>query len=317
MSDENVHRKDFRDFSVAPRFIDVLRWRLKSGLERNTYKTDDDVPYVDVDTVSLKGRNDYILWVGHSTLLLDIGGVKILIDPVFSDRLLTVRRIRNLSYSLRDIMPVDFVLISHNHIDHIETDVLKILRNSCRYLIPDGLGYYMRRNNIRNYVLFDWFESYQEKETEFVFVPAQHWSQRGIFDRNRSLWGGWIIRRGSFSIYYAGDTGYFNIFSRLKKMYGIFDLSILPIGAYSPRWFSYKNHMSPYDAFRAFADLNSKRMLPVHWGAFRLGKERCSEPIRRLFSLWEKERIEEERLVFLPVGGVLSLPGMAETAVTT
>ncbi|MGC8926447.1 MAG: MBL fold metallo-hydrolase [Myxococcota bacterium] len=276
----------------------------------------DDIPYVDVDIELLKRRENYLLWVGHSTLLLNIKGKKILIDPVFSDRLLTVKRIKGLNYSLKDIMPVDYVLISHNHIDHIETGVLKTLKNYSRYLIPAGLDYYLSRHNVKNYIAFDWYESFKERELEFIFVPAQHWSQRGIFDRNRSLWGGWIIKSDLLSIYFAGDTGYFNIFDKLKKMYGSFHLSILPIGAYAPRWFSYKNHMSPYDALRAFIELNAEKMLPVHWGAFRLGKESGSEPIRRLLSLWSKEKIEEERLIALPVGGLLSLSGMPKSTIS-
>lgn len=310
-----ISKERFKEISMAPKLLDVLRWRLKDRFERYDSK-EDDVPSVEVDTDSLKKKRDFLLWVGHSTILINIRGIKILLDPVFSNRLITVKRLKKLNYSLKDILPIDYVLISHNHIDHIESNVFKILGDSCRYLIPDGLGYYMERNSIKNYILFSWYETYRERETEFVFVPAQHWSQRGLFDRNKSLWGGWIIRSDSLTIYFAGDTGYFNIFSKLRQKYGIFDISILPIGAYAPRWFSYKNHMSPYDAVKAFADLNSKRMLPVHWGAFRLGKETCSEPIRRLFSIWEKEKIEEERLIFLPVGGILSLASMTETTVS-
>ncbi len=313
---QNRYKNNFKEYSVAPKLRDVIRWRFKDKIERKSSVLDDDVPFVNVDTDKLKTMKEYILWIGHSTLLINTGGVKILIDPVFSDRLVTIKRNRGLNYTLKDIMPVDFVLISHNHIDHIETDVLKILSNSCRYLIPIGLDYYMNRNNIRNYLSFDWFESYKERGIEFTFVPAQHWSQRGVFDRNKSLWGGWLIRSASISLYYAGDTGYFNMFTKLRKMYGTFDIAALPIGAYAPRWFSYKNHMSPYDALKAFAELDSVRMLPVHWGSFRLGEERCSEPIRRLLSLWDKEKIEDERLIFLPVGGILSLPCMSEAAVT-
>lgn len=312
----NTQRESFKDYSVAPKFRDVIKWRLLDKIERKNLKMPEYIPYVKVDTELLMKREDYMLWVGHSTLLLNIKGKKILIDPVFSDRLLTVKRINSLNYSLKDIMPIDYVLISHNHIDHLETKVLKILKNSCRYLIPAGLDYYFLRHRVKNYISFDWFESFRERDLEFIFVPAQHWSQRGIFDRNRSLWGGWIIKSGSISIYFAGDTGYFNIFHKLNKMYGHFDLSILPIGAYAPRWFSYKNHMSPYDALKAFTELNADKMLPVHWGVFRLGKEQSSEPIRRLFSLWEKEKIEEERLIFLPVGGILSLSSMSETTLT-
>ncbi|MCX7945074.1 MAG: MBL fold metallo-hydrolase [Deltaproteobacteria bacterium] len=306
----------FKQYSVAPRFIDVLRWRLREKIENDRCEHD-YVPNVEVNIKELNGKRDYILWIGHSSLLINIEGIKILVDPVFSNRLLTIKRLNRLNYTIDDIMPINFVLISHNHIDHIETNVLRTLKNSCRYLIPEGLGYYMRWHSVKNFILFNWFESYNEKETEFTFVPAQHWSQRGLFDRNRSLWGGWVIRRGSWTIYYAGDTGYFNIFPRLRKMYGVFDISILPIGAYAPRWFSYKNHMSPYDALKAFVELSSKKMLPVHWGSFRLGQEKCSEPIRRLLALWEKEQIEEERLILLPVGGILSLTSMSKTPIPT
>lgn len=310
-------KRDFKGLSTAPRFRDVLRWRIKDGFDRRLEDEDEDVPFVEVDVESLKTENDYLLWVGHSTLLIKIRNVKILIDPLFADRILTKKRFKSLNYSLRDILPVDYVLVSHNHIDHLEADALRVLKNSCRYLVPAGLDYFMQRYNIKNYITFEWYSSFRENEMEFIFVPAQHWSQRGILDRNLSLWGGWIIKGHNFSIYYAGDTGYFNIFERLRKRYGVFDLSILPIGAYAPRWFSYKNHMSPYDALRAFCELNARKMLPVHWGAFRLGKESCSEPIRRLFSLWEKERVEEERLVFLPVGGVLPIASVTEAPISS
>ncbi len=304
----------FRSISSAPRLRDVLRWRIKSSPFEMYSRASDIIPVVNTDIGSLKKKRNFILWIGHSSLMIDLDGRRILIDPVFTNRLLTVKRAVSLNYDLNDLLPIDYVLISHNHIDHLESNVLRIIRNSARYLIPLGLDYFMKRYRVSNYVSFDWYESFKERGIEFIFVPAQHWSQRGPFDRNRSLWGGFIIRSSRITIYYAGDTGYFDIFSKLKKLYGNIDLSILPIGAYAPRWFSYKNHMSPYDALKAFCDLSSDRFLPVHWGAFRLGREGVDEPIRRLFSLWEKENIEEERLIFLPVGGVYSLPGMSKTA---
>jgi L-ascorbate metabolism protein UlaG (beta-lactamase superfamily) len=312
----NREKDSFKEYSTAPRIVDVLKWRIRDKLSKRLID-EDKVPSVRVDTDLLKREMNYLLWVGHSTVLINVNGKKILLDPVFSNRLLTMKRVSPIDFSIKDLTPIDYVLISHNHIDHLETDVLRILKDHPRYLIPLGLDYFMRRHRIKNYITFDWYECYREREIEFTFVPAQHWSQRGIFDRNKSLWGGWIIRTEGISFYFAGDTGYCDIFKRLRRIYGKVDMAMLPIGAYSPRWFSYKNHMSPYEALRAFGDLNSDFILPIHWGAFRLGQEGVIEPIRRLFSLWEKERIEDERLIFLPAGGVLSLPRMSKTAISS
>jgi len=312
----NRQKRSFKELSTAPRIVDVLKWRVKDGFRKGLSDID-QIPSVKVNLDAIREGRDYLFWAGHSTILLNIEGKRILIDPVLSNRLATLKRENPIDFSLSDLMPIDYVLVSHNHIDHIETRVLKYLKNSPRYLLPLGFDYLMKRFKIRNYITFDWYESFAERDLEFIFVPAQHWSQRGIFDRNRSLWGGWIIRTKNVSLYFAGDTGYCDIFKKLRRVYGKIDIAMLPIGAYSPRWFSYKNHMSPYDALKAFVDLHSEFMLPIHWGAFKLGQENTTEPIRRLFSLWEKERIDSERLIFLPVGGVLSLSGMSKTAVSS
>ena len=176
------------------------------------------------------------------------------------------------------------VLISHNHYDHLDAASLRALRArfpSVRILVPLHLGAWFGNNAVSLSEL-DWWTKVEHGPATFTAVPAQHWSRRSLFDRNRSLWCSWVIEGRRRRIIFVGDSGYSRDYADIGHHYGSFDLAILPIGAYAPRWFMRAVHQNPAEAVRARQDLNASRAVASHWGTFRLTPEAMTEPPLRL-----------------------------------
>ena len=145
-----------------------------------------------------------------------------------------------------------------------------------------------------------------------TFVPSQHWSRRGLTDTNEALWGGFVVEGGGARVYHSGDTAYFEGFREIGQCFPRLDAALLPIGAYDPEWFMRPQHMSPEDAVQAFVDLGARRLLPMHWGTFKLTDEPLDEPPRRLNAEWQRRGLPPEALSILPIGASLALPAAAE-----
>ncbi|MQY12537.1 hypothetical protein SRB5_26720 [Streptomyces sp. RB5] len=262
-----------------------------------------DLPVADATTTA-------VTWAGHASWVIRIGGLTVLTDPVWSRKILgTPARITPVGVRWEDLPPVDAVVISHNHYDHLDAPTLKRLPRDTALFVPAGLARWCRRRGFTRVTELDWWEAAEltgpgGNTVRFDFVPAHHWSKRTLFDTCRSLWGGWVLTdRLDRRVYFAGDTGYGHWFERIGAHYPGIDLALLPIGAYDPRWMLGPVHTDPEEAVRAFRDLGASRMAPMHWGTFLLSAESPLEPRTRLHAAWRTAGLPADALWDLPVGG--------------
>ena len=237
------------------------------------------------------GDGPGVTWVGHSTLLFTYRGVSILTDPVFSDRASPVsfsgpKRVVPPAYTAETLPHVDVAVISHAHYDHLDLPGLRrlaALQPHIRFIAPLGLGRYVRRAGFDDVVEIDWWQSDTHEEVTVTATPARHWSSRTLFDRNRTLWSGFMIRfADGYQFYFAGDTGYSTDFVETRERLGAPDFAAIPIGAYEPRDFMRGSHCNPEEAVQIFRDLDAGQAVAIHWGTFKLTLEPLAEPPRRL-----------------------------------
>lgn len=244
-------------------------------------------------------------FVNHATVLIQTANLNILTDPIWSYRCspfswIGPRRHHNPGIRFSDLPPIDLVLISHNHYDHMDLPTLRRISKEwgSRILVGSGNQRYLERKGIGNVKEFDWWQDTQGSEnTRITFVPAKHFSGRGLFDRNKTLWGGFVIQSPSSSIYFAGDTGYSPHFKRIYNTFGPMDLSFLPIGAYKPRDFMCAVHMNPSEAVKAQSDLHSSLSVGIHFGTFQLGFEGIDDPKHDLIKALHDSAIPAESFV--------------------
>jgi L-ascorbate metabolism protein UlaG (beta-lactamase superfamily) len=228
-------------------------------------------------------------FIGHSTFLLQIGGVGVLTDPVWSERCSPVafagpRRVRRPGQRLDALPGVDLLLVSHNHYDHMDLPTLRQVQSHWTPAVATGLGNgrQLVKTGFRSAVELDWWQTIELAGARVTYVPAQHFSSRGLHDRNRCLWGGFVIEVGAAVVYFAGDSGYCPHFAEIGHRFPRIDLALLPIGAYEPRWFMRQHHMNPEEAVRAHLDLKAHRSLGMHFGTFQLTDEAIDAPISAL-----------------------------------
>ncbi|WP_455351903.1 MBL fold metallo-hydrolase [Streptomyces sp. SYSU K217416] len=257
-------------------------------------------PRVDADTVA-------VTWAGHASWVIRIGGLTVLTDPVWSRRILgTPARITPVGVCWEDLPPVDAVVISHNHFDHLDAPTLRRLPRDTPLFVPAGLARWFRHRRFTTVTELDWWEAARlggPDGVRFDFVPAHHWSKRTLLDTCRSLWGGWVLSdRHGQRVYFAGDTGYGHWFREIGRRHPAIDLALLPIGAYAPRWWLRDVHADPEEAVRACQDLGARRMAPMHWATFVLSAEPVLEPLTRVRAAWERTGRPRDELWDLPVG---------------
>ncbi|WP_413288520.1 MBL fold metallo-hydrolase [Bdellovibrio sp. HCB337] len=280
----------------------VWKWQW----ERLTTNAPPEPPFqpeiLKTDTAALSANRDKtsFTWVGHSTALLQLEGVNVLIDPVFSERVSPVsffgpKREVPLPFELAALPPIDVVLISHAHYDHLDLPTLKALYKRAPektlFLVPLGIQSLLQSEGLKNVQEVDWWEQKQIQNLTMTFTPAQHWTRRGLFDTNQTLWGGWFVAAKKFKFFFAGDTGYSKDFKDIQARLGDVDLAMLPIGAYAPRWFMQKNHVNPEEAVQIHEDLHAKLSIGVHWGTFRLSDEPMAKPAEDLQEALNKKSI--------------------------
>lgn len=253
-----------------------------------------------------------VTWIGHSTLLIQLDGMNILTDPMWGETVSPVsfvgpRRLVKPGLKFKDLPKIDLVLISHNHYDHLDTETIEKLGNNPLYLIPIGLASYFEDLNITNYQELDWWETIKFNNIHFVSTPTQHFSGRNLFDRDKTLWCGWIIE-GSKKIYFTGDSGYFPGFKEIGQKFGPFDVAAIPIGAFQPRWYMKSVYMDPGEAVDVYTDVKAKYFLPIHWGTFQLGDEEIKSPPRLLLEEVAKRKMEASLFRVLKHGETFFLP---------
>jgi L-ascorbate metabolism protein UlaG (beta-lactamase superfamily) len=254
-------------------------------------------------------------FIGHSTFLLQIGGVCVLTDPIWSDRCSPVkvagpRRARRPGQSLDSLPGVELLLVSHNHYDHMDLPTLREVRARWAPRTVTGLGNarHLAKAGIRSAIELDWWQSIQFADARVTYVPAQHFSSRGLHDLNQSLWGGFVIEARGAVVYFAGDSGYCPHFAEIGRRFPHIDLALLPIGAYEPRSRTRANHIDPQEAVRAHLDLRPRRSLGMHFGTFQLTDEGIDAPVLALRRALAQAGVAQEEFDVLAFGETRAYP---------
>lgn len=288
------HAEDgFRNPHIPQRYSptreDYIRWLADYTASELNSKSKEDTPpsMVQPNYAAIYHPDPNVIqvtWVGHATFLIQVDGVNILTDPTFSRRASPVQfagpeRIVPPGIPIEKLPKIDLVLLSHNHYDHLDADTVENLGNDPFYLVPLGNGGWFTDRGIDNLSEMDWWQQISVLGLKVNFVPAQHFSGRGLFDYNRSLWGGYVVETSKGNLYFAGDTGYSPDFREIGQSYGPMKLSFLPIGAYLPRWKNYFVHVNPKESLLVHRDVKSQHSIAMHWGTFvNLSWEPISAP---------------------------------------
>ena len=275
---------------------EVLKWSWSREEPKKEFiKTNENI-----NLNSLKDREHYALWIGHSTFLINNGDLTILTDPIFSERASPLtfagpKRLIKPVIKIKDLPKVDVITISHNHYDHLDVNSLRKIQKkfpNVKILVPKGDLKLLRNYNLNNGFEFLWWEAIILNNTKFIFTPAQHWSARGLRDRNKSLWGSWFIKTEEKNIFHAGDTGYSDDFIEIRNRLGPVDFAMIPIGAYDPQWFMSYSHVNPEEALSIAKDLDAKKSIGMHWGTFILTDEPVLEPRERLNKITNQTNVD-------------------------
>jgi L-ascorbate metabolism protein UlaG (beta-lactamase superfamily) len=278
-----------RSKTVKKTFRDFLKWRF-TPRPRGYWPARADNEFAPELPRSLSAAELAVTGINHATDLIQFSGLNLLTDPVFSERASPLtwigpRRVRPPGLAFEALPRIDAVLVSHNHYDHMDLPTLVRLhrRDRPRFVVPLGNARTLASAGIDGVVELDWWrEAKIGDDASVTLVPVQHWSGRSLFDRRRALWGGFYIRRGPATAFFAGDTGYGEHFAMIRERLGSPDLSLLPIGAYEPRWFMKDQHINPEEAVRAHLDLRSRVSVGMHFGTFRLTDEGIDDPVKAL-----------------------------------
>jgi N-acyl-phosphatidylethanolamine-hydrolysing phospholipase D len=264
-----------------------------------------------------------ITWINHATALVQIGGLNILTDPMFSERAsftqwVGPKRKVKLPVALSDLPRIDLVVISHNHYDHLDRDTIKALEAQAGgppvFAVPLGIDLWMTGLGISRVERFDWWDSKTLLGLDIHFLPSQHWSSRSLGDQNATLWGSWFLKerqsadpsdvdiKPARSLFFAGDTGYSADFLKIGKLLGPVDIALIPVGAYEPRKMMKDQHVNPEEAVKIHLDLGAKWALGIHWGTFELTDEPLDQPIGDLAKALEKMGVSKDSFVLFKHG---------------
>jgi len=280
---------DMNFFKMAP-----VMWEFLTV--KNNRKPKVELPSQKVDLKKIENsKNDElnITWVGHSSQIINIDGKIILTDPVYENKTVFMGPSRyngNVPLEINDLPGIDLVLITHNHYDHLNEETIEKIHSKVKkFYVPLLVGAELEKMGIPREKIteLDWWEEIIPFEDFLiVFTPAQHFSGRGLFDRDKTLWGSYVIKGPYHKIYFSGDSGYFQGFKEIGKKYGPFDYTLMECGAYNPKW--YFVHMFPEETVRAHIDLKGKILQPMHWGTFDLSLHSWYDPMIRVAKAADK-----------------------------
>lgn len=298
------------DGSGPPPPSTVFRWAVidkLAGRRRKSAPTA-EVPFTPPDPAALArppapGEPARLTWLGHASWLVQLDGASLLIDPVFSRRIsYLIPRNVPAPLSPAQLPRIDATLVTHGHYDHYDRP--SVLAGRAKVILGAGLG---KRLPLPVRELSWWDVERINDHLRVSFVPAQHWSRRGLFDTNRSLWGGFVVEGRAATVYHAGDTAWFAGFKEIGARFPRLGAALLPIGAYDPPWFMEKQHLNPEQAVQAYLDLGATKFVAMHWGTFKLTDEPLDEPPQRLRAEWQRRGLSPERLCIPAVGETLAL----------
>lgn len=288
------------------KFRDFMKWQLSGNRQKWPRRVENKIHAP--PAARKAGKDLSVTWIGHSTVLIQTAGLNILTDPFFSKRASPVqfagpKRIRDPGISIVDLPPIDLILLSHNHFDHLDAPALAALKkiHAPRLITTLNNGRY-----VKNYPCteLDWRQSVEHGEVRITLMPALHWSKRNVSDTNKALWGAFVIETAGGIIYFAADTGYGTgeTFREVKLKFGAPRLSLLPIGAYEPRWFMKPLHMNPQEAVQAHLDLGSAKSLAIHHGTVQLTDEAVHAPIAALNDAMTHHKIKKANFIVSEIG---------------
>ncbi|MEO6292088.1 MAG: MBL fold metallo-hydrolase, partial [Burkholderiaceae bacterium] len=332
--------------AVDKSFADLLRWQWESrGLpkppQQPTPVVQPQLALIQAKTANVSFSPETattypgypalptVTWIGHATALVQANGLNVLTDPIFSERASPVqifgpKRAQPPGVAMADLPPIDAVLISHNHYDHLDRASVALLDERAKaagkttvFFVPLGLKTWFNDLGITSVVELDWWQHHTLKGVDFHLTPVQHWSARGVGDRSSTLWGGWAMLGPDFHWYYAGDAGYSRDFADTRAKFaaqqtaergGGFDLALIPIGAFEPRWFMTPQHVNPMESVRIHQDVGAKHSVAVHWGTFSLTDEPLDQPPLDLTIAARALSVSEASFGVLAIGQSLQLP---------
>lgn len=294
-----------------PGSLDAIGWILSHQFKS---RKDELLPGKELTLAEIRKKNRSAFWVGHSTAIFQLGGKTLLTDPVFSDRASPFsfagpKRMTKLPIEIQNLGKIDIVIISHNHYDHMDNESIAEIakRFDPVFVVPLGNTDVMRSWGAKKIVEMDWWQYAEIEGLKIHCLPARHFSNRGLTDRNEMLWASYLVEDNGWKMYYAGDTGYADHFRLIGDKFGPIDLAMLPIGAYTPRWFMQEVHIDPDEALQAFIDLDAKKFFGVHWGTFILADEPLQAPKERVLEGAKSRGISEDKFLWPAIGGSLGL----------
>ena len=286
-------------------FLDVLKWKLSSKKVKWTQKQNNVAPKL---AKVVQENECYITFINHATFLLQFADQNILIDPVFSEKIgpiaqLGIKRVRPVGMSIEQLPKIDLVVISHNHYDHMDLPSIQKIWEKDRptFIVPLNNSKFLRRVGVKGIVELNWWESYRG----VTLTPSHHWSSRSLFDKCKSLWGGFSFKNKGWNVLYGGDGGYGDHFKKIYDRLGPIDIAMLSIGSYAPRWFMKEHHMCPEEALQVHLDLHANRSVAYHFGTFQLADEPYDEPAERLQMALQQQGLSPETFVIPEQGQTL------------
>lgn len=295
-----------RDRLPYQRFI---KWITERNPQKKEKKTDKYIPEVISTNSFLKSKEDKIVWLGHSSFYIQLNGIRLLTDPIFYNINPLLKRRHPIPCKTSDFTNIDYILLSHGHRDHLDSQTLKKLLQynpNVEVLCLLGFTKMLRKMGFKHIQEAAWWQQYHTKKITIDFLPAKHWNRRFINDYNTTLWGSFAIQSNATSIYFAGDTGYAHHFKEINEQYKSFDYCLMPIGAYKPRYIMEWAHVSPEESVQAFHELKGKMFIPMHYGTFDLSDEPASEPVKLMQEMKNEKKLNG-KLAILKIGQPLEI----------
>jgi L-ascorbate metabolism protein UlaG (beta-lactamase superfamily) len=310
VSDHYDGERFFNPYENARPLGDVIKWMRTR--QRTPWPSRVPIAPHDPPPARVEPGRVAVTFIGHSTFLLRTATTVILTDPVFTSHAgpfgrLGPARVRPPAIAARDLPPIDIVLVSHNHYDHLQPSSLRLFKEAATFVAPLGVGKQLSLPPRRTIHELDWWQSTGVGGAEIRCVPAQHFSARTPWDRNRTLWCGFVVRVDGVTVYFAADTGYTPQFKEIGQRCPSIDVALLPIGAYEPRWFMSPVHMNPDEAVRTHLDVRARVSIGMHFGTFQLTDEGIDEPLRALERARESEGVTPTEFRVLDFGGSVVL----------
>lgn len=295
-------------FQTIPSFISSLYNRKKRQPEN---KSD----WIASETPLEQSKEPVITWIGHASFLIQMAGINIITDPIFGDASAFFPRVLPPGIALENLPRIDYVILSHNHRDHCDLKSLYALKKAHPHmaiLVPKGDKQWLEDKGLGPVVEHNWWQTYTHETHDgsviFTFLPAHHWSAQGFFDRNKSLWGSWMIGFLDQHIYFAGDTAYSDHFSHIAQEYPSISAALMPIAPETPHPWMRKSHLDSKQAVQAFIDLKAQHFIPMHWGTFQFGLDTFHGPLERLKAAWDMQQLpEHKKLTISKVGQRISI----------